>query len=78
MQIDEVNSLFVEARDLIEDARDEAETVYFNEAHSDAKEAVNDCMGKWVSVYIVSNLRSLDAQARLITLRCPLSWSKAF
>lgn len=46
MQIDEVNSLFVEARDLIEDARDEAETVYFNEAHSDAKEAVNDCMGK--------------------------------
>ena len=41
LQIDNVNDMFVEARDLIEDARDEAETVYFNEAHTEAKEAVD-------------------------------------
>ena len=45
-QIDLVNDLFVEARDLIEDARDEAETVYFNDAHKDAKDAVADVLNK--------------------------------
>lgn len=46
MQLDEVNDLFVDARDLIEDARDEAETVYFNEAHQEAKDAVQKVMDK--------------------------------
>lgn len=38
--------MFVEARELIEDARDEAETVYFNDAHKDAKDAVEDVLQK--------------------------------
>ena len=46
MQVDEVNDLFVEARELIEDARDEAETVYFNDAHKDAKDDVEDVLQK--------------------------------
>lgn len=46
MQIDEVNDLFSEARDIIEDARDDAETVYFNDAHAEAKEAVGQCLDK--------------------------------
>jgi len=44
LQIDQVNDMFVEARDLIEDARDEAETVYFNEACTEAKAAVVDVL----------------------------------
>ncbi len=46
LQIDQVNDMFVEARDLIEDARDEAETVYFNEACTEAKTAVSDVLDK--------------------------------
>lgn len=52
-QIDEVNDLFTEARELIEDAQDEAETVYFNEAHQEAKDAVNDVLARralWLAV----------------------------
>jgi len=41
-----MNDMFVEARDLIEDARDEAETVYFNEACTEAKAAVKDVLEK--------------------------------
>ena len=50
VQIDEVNDMFAEARDIIEDARDDAETVYFNEAHSEAKEAVGKCLERWSSL----------------------------
>ena len=46
MQIDEVNDMFAEARDIIEDARDDAETVYFNDAHAEAKDAVGGCLAK--------------------------------
>ena len=46
LQIDEVNDMFAEARDIIEDARDDAETVYFNDAHAEAKDAVGECLAK--------------------------------
>ena len=45
-QIDEVNDEFAEARYLIEDAQSEAESVYFNEAYQEAKEAVNQVLEK--------------------------------
>ncbi|KAL3152544.1 hypothetical protein ABBQ32_001572 [Trebouxia sp. C0010 RCD-2024] len=39
-QIDELNDKFVEARDEIEYAQEDAETTYFNDSHKVAKEAV--------------------------------------
>lgn len=48
LQIDEVNDLFVETRDLIQDATDEAETVYFNEAHDEAKQAASKVVDRSV------------------------------
>ena len=36
MQIDAINDRFVEARDEIETARDDAETTYFNESYTEA------------------------------------------
>ena len=39
--------MFAEARDIIEDARDDAETVYFNDAHAEAKDAVGECLAKY-------------------------------
>lgn len=40
LQIDELNDKFVEARDEIEYAQEDAETTYFNDSHKVAKEAV--------------------------------------
>ncbi|KAK9909688.1 hypothetical protein WJX75_006101 [Coccomyxa subellipsoidea] len=42
--IDTINDAFVTARDEIEYAKEEAETVYFNEAHETAKKAVSDTL----------------------------------
>lgn len=39
-QIDELNDAFVQARDEIEFAQEDAETTYFNESHQLAKESV--------------------------------------
>ena len=39
-----MNEKFVEARDEIEYAQEDAETVYFNESHDAAKEAVSACL----------------------------------
>lgn len=39
-QIDELNDKFVEARDEIEYAQEDAETTYFNESHNLARESV--------------------------------------
>ena len=39
-QIDELNDRFVEARDEIEYAQEDAETTYFNESHKLAKDSV--------------------------------------
>jgi len=39
-QIDELNDKFVEARDEIEYAQEDAETTYFNESHKLARESV--------------------------------------
>lgn len=46
-QQDEVNDLFTAARDEIEYAKEEAETVYFNESVAEAKKAVDICLTKW-------------------------------
>lgn len=46
-QQDEVNDLFTAARDEIEYAKEEAETVYFNESVAEAKKAVESCLVKW-------------------------------
>ena len=44
MQIDILNDKFVEARDEIEYAEEDAETTYFNESHKAAKDAVGETM----------------------------------
>ncbi|GLC44330.1 hypothetical protein PLESTB_000481400 [Pleodorina starrii] len=46
-EMDAVNELFVEARDEIEFAKEEAETVYFNESVKTAKGAVDTCLKRW-------------------------------
>ncbi|CAL8467925.1 g7463 [Coccomyxa elongata] len=43
-KIDTINEAFVTARDEIEYAKEEAETVYFNEAHETAKSAVAETL----------------------------------
>ena len=48
--MDSINGKFVEARELIQDAQDEAETVYFDEAASEAREAVNVVLQEWQQV----------------------------
>jgi hypothetical protein len=47
LQVDAVNQLFGEARDEIEFAKEEAETVYFNESVQEARKAVEACMSRW-------------------------------
>lgn len=42
-----MNDLFAAARDEIEYAKEEAETVYFNDQLKDAKAAVDACLGRW-------------------------------
>lgn len=42
-----MNELFAAARDEIEYAKEEAETVYFNESVAEAKTAVKACLGRW-------------------------------
>lgn len=46
-QVDEINDLFTAARDEIEYAKEEAETVYFDESVAEAKKAVDGCLAKW-------------------------------
>ncbi|EFJ51904.1 hypothetical protein VOLCADRAFT_120328 [Volvox carteri f. nagariensis] len=46
-EMDAVNELFAEARDEIEFAKEEADTVYFNESVRTARKAVEACMSRW-------------------------------
>lgn len=57
-QIDELNDKFVEARDEIEYAQEDAETTYFNESHKLAKDSV----GVVTNLYqqILTNLSDAD------------------
>ena len=50
MQLETVNEKFVEARDEIEYAQEDAETTYFNESHETAKEAVSACLNLFSSI----------------------------
>jgi len=42
--LENINGLFVEARDEIEYANEDLETVYFNESFKEAKERVHSCL----------------------------------
>eukprot|EP00242_Pyramimonas_sp_CCMP2087_P005204 CAMPEP_0198197838 /NCGR_PEP_ID=MMETSP1445-20131203/1406_1 /TAXON_ID=36898 /ORGANISM="Pyramimonas sp., Strain CCMP2087" /LENGTH=155 /DNA_ID=CAMNT_0043867239 /DNA_START=59 /DNA_END=526 /DNA_ORIENTATION=- len=46
-EIDVINSKFTEARDEIEDAAEDAETVYFNESAEGARELVQETLDLW-------------------------------
>eukprot|EP00854_Cymbomonas_tetramitiformis_P013692 gene13692-16180_t len=46
-QIDAINDKFAEARDEIEMATEDAETVYFNESAETAREVTNECITLW-------------------------------
>lgn len=46
-QINYINEKFAEAREEIEFAREDADTVYFNESAGEARRAVNDVLGRW-------------------------------
>ena len=42
-----INEKFAEAREEIEFAREDAETVYFNESAGEARKAVNEVLDRW-------------------------------
>lgn len=48
--MDDINALFVEARDEIEMAREEAETVYFNESVELARKATEEVLTRWAAL----------------------------
>ena len=50
LQIETLNEKFVEARDEIEYAVEDAETTYFNESHKVAKDAVAEAMQMYKQV----------------------------
>ncbi|PSC70456.1 late embryogenesis abundant [Micractinium conductrix] len=58
-EIDSINDAFVEARDEIEYAKEEAETVYFNESCDTARQAVAGVLDKYAAV-----LQRLSEQER--------------
>lgn len=49
-EIDKINQLFVEARDEIDYAKEDAETVYFNDSVKEATAAVDQVMSQWKGV----------------------------
>ena len=49
-QIDAINDAFAAARDEIEYAAEDAETVHFNESFADAKKLVDDALGRYAAV----------------------------
>mmetsp|Transcript_35585 Transcript_35585/g.105171 ORF Transcript_35585/g.105171 Transcript_35585/m.105171 type:complete len:179 (-) Transcript_35585:233-769(-) len=57
--VEEVNNLFVEARDEIEFATEDSETTYFDESVQDAKKVVDDCLDRWQS--LLSKLPEAEA-----------------
>ena len=50
LQIDTINQLFVSARDEIEYAKEDAETVYFNDSCKEASAAVDQVLKEWRGV----------------------------
>eukprot|EP00877_Chromochloris_zofingiensis_P008929 jgi/Chrzof1/428/Cz01g15160.t1 len=46
-EVDDINELFTEARDEIEMAREDADTVYFNESTETARKIVAELLLKW-------------------------------
>eukprot|EP01024_Parvocaulis_polyphysoides_P025403 TRINITY_DN23184_c0_g3_i1.p3 TRINITY_DN23184_c0_g3~~TRINITY_DN23184_c0_g3_i1.p3 ORF type:complete len:130 (-),score=16.77 TRINITY_DN23184_c0_g3_i1:404-793(-) len=59
-EIDDLNDKFATARDEIELAKEDAETVYFNESHATAKQVVDEVMEKWQNV-----LERLDEEEKM-------------
>ena len=50
LQIDKLNDKFVEARDEIEFAEEDAETTYFNESHKLAKDSVSEVLALYQEI----------------------------
>ncbi|GMH38566.1 hypothetical protein BSKO_06450 [Bryopsis sp. KO-2023] len=46
-EVDEINELFAQAREEIKDARDDSETVYFDEAVEESRKLVTEVLDKW-------------------------------
>ncbi|KAJ9526282.1 hypothetical protein QJQ45_009797 [Haematococcus lacustris] len=47
VQVEAINALFSEAREEIEYAKEEAETVYFNESVAEARRVTEACLARW-------------------------------
>uniref|UniRef100_A0A383VKZ9 Uncharacterized protein n=1 Tax=Tetradesmus obliquus TaxID=3088 RepID=A0A383VKZ9_TETOB len=61
-EVDTINEKFAEAREEIEFAREDAETVYFNESAEEARSAVGEVLGRWQA--LLARLPE-DEQAKL-------------
>ncbi|WIA18724.1 hypothetical protein OEZ85_003417 [Tetradesmus obliquus] len=61
-EVDTINEKFAEAREEIEFAREDAETVYFNESAEEARGAVGEVLGRWQA--LLARLPE-DEQAKL-------------
>lgn len=62
LQVNIINEKFAEAREEIEFAREDAETVYFNESAGEARKAVTEVLDRWKG--LLGRL-SEDEQAKL-------------
>jgi hypothetical protein len=49
-QVEHIQDMFVAARDEIEYAKEEAETIYFNESVAEARRVVDECLTAWNSL----------------------------
>lgn len=47
LQVNYINEKFAEAREEIEFAREDAETVYFNDSAEEARRAVSNVLDRW-------------------------------
>ncbi|GAX78325.1 hypothetical protein CEUSTIGMA_g5767.t1 [Chlamydomonas eustigma] len=59
-EVEDINNMFVEARDEIEYALEDSDTVYFNESVDEAKRSVDKCLEKWRA--LVESLPEAEAQ----------------
>jgi hypothetical protein len=50
MQVDRINEKFAEAREEIEIAKEDAESVYFNESCESARTAVQEVLDSWTAL----------------------------
>mmetsp|Transcript_27972 Transcript_27972/g.53237 ORF Transcript_27972/g.53237 Transcript_27972/m.53237 type:complete len:149 (-) Transcript_27972:205-651(-) len=68
-EVDKINEKFAEARDEIECAMEDAETVYFNESAQTAKEVAGECIGLWTKLLEQSDNDTRAALTRSMGLK---------